>query len=130
MKLVEGFLPFIEKVRNKGIKTALVSSTSIYSFNLIDKHFTIRHLFELLVTEKDTVNHKPYPDPYIKALNTLPASIGTTIVIEDSPNGIISARTAGCKVFALTTSFPREKLVEADDIFDSYSELSKKLELG
>lgn len=108
----------------------MVSSTSIYSFNLIDKHFTIRDLFELLVTEKDTVNHKPCPDPYIKALNTLPASIGTTIVIEDSPNGIISARTAGCKVFALTTSFPREKLVEADDIFDSYSELSKKLELG
>ncbi len=59
----------------------------------------------------------------------LPAFIENTIVIEDSPNGIISAKKAGCKVFALNTSFPPEKLTEAVDIFDSYTELSRKLEL-
>jgi beta-phosphoglucomutase len=129
MKLINGFFPFIEDVKSKGIKTVLVSSTSIYSLNLIDKVFHILHLFELIVTEEDTVNHKPHPAPYLKALQTLPTISADTIVIEDSPNGIISAKKAGCRVYALTTSFPKEKLVEADMIFDSYKELSGNIRI-
>ena len=127
MKLVDGFLPFFQTVKNREIQIALVSSTSTYTFGLIDKYFNIAHLFDLLVTEKDTVNHKPHPEPYIKALETLPASIESTIVIEDSPNGILSAKQAGCKVFALTTSFKAEDLVEADEIFNSYDEIAEKI---
>ncbi|MDR1973871.1 MAG: HAD family phosphatase [Bacteroidales bacterium] len=130
MKLIDGFFPFFQEVKKIGIKTALVSSTSTYTFGLIDENFNIAHLFDLLITEKDTINHKPHPDPYIKALQTLPASTESTIVIEDSPNGIISAKLAGCKVFALTTSFKTEKLAEADVIFDSYAEISKRLGLN
>lgn len=127
MKLVEGFTAFINEVRNRNIKTALVSSTSTYTFGLIDKHFHLADLFDLLITEKDTERHKPFPDPYIKALQTLPASVYNTIVIEDSPNGIKSAKEAGCKVFALTTSFRTEKLMEANEIFNSYDEIAEKV---
>jgi beta-phosphoglucomutase-like phosphatase (HAD superfamily) len=119
-------LIFFQNVKNKGLKTVMVSSTSAYTFGLIDKYFNITHLFDLLVTEKDTVNHKPHPEPYLKALETLPASLEGTIVIEDSPNGILSAKRAGCKVFALATSFKPEKLTEADSVFGSYAELSKE----
>jgi len=127
MKLVDGFLPFFQNLKNRGLQIALVSSTSTYTFGLIDKYFNIAHLFDLLVTEKDTVNHKPHPEPYIKALETLPALIESTIVIEDSPNGILSAKQAGCKVFALTTSFKVEDLAKADEIFNSYDEIAQKL---
>jgi beta-phosphoglucomutase len=126
MKLVDGFLYFYQNIKERMLKTALVSSTSTYTFGLIDEIFNISHLFDLLVIEKDTVNHKPHPEPYIKALQTLPASTETTVVIEDSPNGIISAKEAGCKVFALATSFDVEKLIGADDIFPTYSEVAKK----
>jgi HAD superfamily hydrolase (TIGR01509 family) len=127
MKLVDGFLPFFHDLKNRGLQIALVSSTSTYTFGLIDKYFNIAHLFDLLVTEKDTVNHKPHPEPYIKALETLPALIESTIVIEDSPNGILSAKQAGCKVFAFTTSFKVEDLAKADEIFNSYDEIAQKL---
>lgn len=127
MQLVEGFTSFIDDVKKRNIKTALVSSTSTYTFGLIDKHFQIAALFDLLVTEKDTARHKPFPDPYIKALQTLPASIEHTIVIEDSPNGIKSAKDAGCTAFALTTSFKPEKLIEADEILNNYNEIAGKL---
>ena len=127
MQLVEGFTSFINEIKKKNIKTALVSSTSTYTFGLIDKHFYLADLFDLLITEKDTERHKPFPDPYIKALQTLPASVNSTIVIEDSPNGIKSAKEAGCCVFALTTSFKTEKLMEADAIFNSYDEIAEKL---
>jgi len=127
MRLVDGFTSFICEIKNRNMKTALVSSTSIFTFGLIDKYFRLSSLFDLLVTEIDTERHKPFPDPYIKALQTLPASTDSTIVIEDSPNGIKSAKEAGCKVFALTTSFNREKLTEADEIMDSYNDIAEIL---
>jgi beta-phosphoglucomutase len=127
MKLVDGFPLFFQNAKNSGLKTALVSSTSTYTLGLIDNYFNLTRLFDLLVTEKDTVNHKPHPEPYLKALETLPASRESAIVIEDSPNGILSAKRAGCKVFALATSFLPEKLTEADSVFGSYAELSKEL---
>jgi beta-phosphoglucomutase len=127
MKLVEGFTSFINEIKKRNMKTALVSSTSTYTFGLIDKQFHIADLFDLLITEKDTERHKPFPDPYIKALQALPASVDSTVVIEDSPNGIKSAKEAGCKVFALTTSFKKEKLIEADEILNNYKEIAEIL---
>jgi beta-phosphoglucomutase-like phosphatase (HAD superfamily) len=127
MELVGGFPSFFRQVKNKGLRTVLVSSTSTYTLEWIDKYFNITHLFDLLVTKKDTANHKPHPEPYIKALQALPASTGSTIVIEDSPNGIVSAKKAGCKVYALATSFSIEKLSEADGVFKGYTELSAQL---
>ncbi|MDR0658510.1 MAG: HAD family phosphatase [Mediterranea sp.] len=127
MEFVDGFPSFFRQVRNKGLRTALVSSTSAYTLEWIDRYFNITRLFDLLVTEKDTANHKPHPEPYLRALQLLPASTGSTIVIEDSPNGILSAKNAGCKVFALATSFKKEKLSEADEIFEGYAELSARL---
>jgi beta-phosphoglucomutase len=126
MKWVSGFPLFFRQVKSAGLKTALVSSTSACTFGWIDNCFNIAHLFDLLITEKDTVNHKPHPAPYLKALESLPASPQSTVVIEDSPNGILSAKQAGCKVFALATSFKPEMLTEADSVFDGYMELSEE----
>ncbi|MDR0349120.1 MAG: HAD family phosphatase [Tannerella sp.] len=127
MKFVDGFPNFFQNVKNRKLKTALVSSTSTYTLELTDNHFHIVRMFDLLVTAKDTVHHKPHPAPYLKALEALPASVEDTIVIEDSPNGIHSAKQAGCKVFALATSFKTEQLAGADEICAGYAELSAKL---
>ena len=129
LKLIDGFQKFLQKVKNKRLRTAMVSSTSIYSLNLVDKVFNISDMFDLIITEVDTDKHKPYPDPYLKALEKLPADVHSTIVIEDSPNGIISARKAGCFVYGLTSSFSADKLrnAGADVIVDSYDELSAVL---
>jgi beta-phosphoglucomutase len=126
LKLVDGFQKFLQKVKNKRLRTAMVSSTSVYSLNLVDSVFNITDMFDLIITEVDTDKHKPYPDPYLKALEKLPADVLNTIVIEDSPNGIISAKRAGCFVYGLTSSFSADKLREAgaDIIVDSYDELS------
>jgi len=129
LTLVDGFFSFYQKVRDKGIATALVSSTSLYSLGLVDQIFNISKTFDLVITEVDTLKHKPEPDPYLRALEILPASTATTIVIEDSPNGIISAKRAGCFVYALTSSFSEGILTEAgaDEVVRSYDELIYKL---
>jgi len=131
LKLVEGFLPFLGKVKERSMRTALVSSTSLYSLGLVDRLYNISGLFDLLITEVDTEFHKPDPAPYLKALEKLSLTRHDSIVIEDSPNGIISAKKAGCFVYGLTTSFQSHTLREAgaDQIVESFSELIKILNL-
>jgi beta-phosphoglucomutase-like phosphatase (HAD superfamily) len=53
------------------------------------------------------------------------------LVTEDSKNGILSGRAAGCAVVGITTSFKRDDLKEAgaDYVVDSYPELASGLEL-
>lgn len=129
LKLVDGFLPFLGKVKERGIRTALVSSTSLYSLALVDSIYNISRLFDLVITEMDTEFHKPDPAPYLTALQKLPSTTIDSIVIEDSPNGIISAKKAGCFVYGLTTSFQSHILMEAgaDEIVESYYDLIKKM---
>jgi beta-phosphoglucomutase-like phosphatase (HAD superfamily) len=54
-----------------------------------------------------------------------------TLVIEDSPNGIRSAKSADCTVAAITTTFePNElRLAGADMIVASFAELEQELKL-
>lgn len=131
LELVIGFLPFLSKVKERKIQTALVSSTSLYSLALVDSIYHISDMFDHVITEVDTELHKPYPDPYLKALEKVPADTNTSVVIEDSPNGIISAKSAGCFVYGITTSFTRQTLLEAgaDEVVDSFSDLTLKLDL-
>jgi beta-phosphoglucomutase-like phosphatase (HAD superfamily) len=51
------------------------------------------------------------------------------IVIEDSPNGILSAKSAGCFVYGITNSFSEEifRNAGADDIVVGYKDLERKL---
>ncbi|MFN2400649.1 MAG: HAD family hydrolase [Gemmatimonadaceae bacterium] len=74
---------------------------------------------------------KPHPDPYLKTVEKLGLNSEACMVIEDSKNGILSAKDAGCVVVAITTSFSRKELEEAtaDYTVESFAELASLLEL-
>lgn len=127
MNLVKGFNSFINLVKSSDCRTALVSSTSTFSLDLIDKEFDIKKYFEILITEEDTQYHKPHPAPYLSAFDKMKTKKENTLIIEDSPNGIQSAKEAGGKVYALTTTFTTDRLSEANQVFNGYKELSNKV---
>jgi beta-phosphoglucomutase len=82
------------------------------------------------IVSADDVRHgKPAPDPYIKALDLLAPHIpgfepSRTVAIEDSRWGILSAREAGMRTVAVTTSFSREELEGADLVVDALPSLT------
>ncbi len=84
--------------------------------------------FDVIVTAEDTSRSKPDPAPYLLALEKLeirdPAS---ALAIEDTPAGIISAKGAGLKVLAVTNSYDREYLHEADAVTDSLEKISRPM---
>jgi beta-phosphoglucomutase len=66
----------------------------------------------------DVTRTKPNPEPYLTAMGRLTRDApdlvpAQCLAIEDSVPGILSARTAGMKVVAVTNSYPAGKLTMA-----------------
>lgn len=54
-------------------------------------------LFDVIVTNEDVTNNKPYPDCYNHAINTLSIDPSLCLCVEDSINGINAARASIAK---------------------------------
>ena len=77
---------------------------------------------------------KPHPEIFLKAAVSLNAVPSNCVAFEDSMAGIRSAKAAGMKVVALTTTHVAEDLKDADLIIKDYTEISltklRELETG
>ena len=126
---IDGFLDFIDIVIRKNIPRAIVTSSSNETLKMVSEIFPFQNYFDIVVCEEDTTEHKPKAAPYLLGLERTGGEKETTLVIEDSVNGIKAGKAAGCIVFGLTTSLPREVLIEAgvDRVFDSYEEIREKI---
>jgi sugar-phosphatase len=58
----------------------------------------------VLICAEDVIRGKPNPEVYLTAAAALSASPSECLVLEDAPAGIESARAAGMRVIALTTT--------------------------
>ena len=58
----------------------------------------IKDMFDEIVCTAMVANGKPAPDVYEFACGTLGLAPGECMAVEDSPNGVLSAYRAGCKV--------------------------------
>ncbi len=129
LKPIEGFLDFIDLVIQKNIPRAIVTSSSEETLKMVSEIFPFHNYFDVVVCEDDTTEHKPYPAPYLLGMERTGGEKETTLIIEDSVNGIIAGKSAGCTVFGLTTSLPRNTLLKAgaDKVFDSFKEISEEI---
>ena len=73
--------------------------------------------FRVGICYDDTVNHKPDPEPYRSVAGLLGQDSSDCYALEDSPSGLASAKAAGMRVLAVTSTYPPEKLFGADKVF-------------
>ena len=132
IRLVPGSREFIQKAHKKGFKLGLTTSALRENQQRVFEMFNLRPFFSTIITGRDIINGKPHPEPYLKTAEKLGVAPANALVIEDSMNGVRSAKAAGCRVIAITTSFPRERLVElqADYVVDSFAELERLLHIA
>lgn len=55
--------------------------------------------FEVVVTGDDVFNGKPHPEPYLRAAKALNVAPSSCLVLEDTKDGLDSARAAGMSAF-------------------------------
>jgi HAD superfamily hydrolase (TIGR01509 family) len=121
IKPFSGAKTFISMLRRKKVKIAVATAGNKrkLSFNLKCGEFDIRNR----VTADDIKHGKPAPDIFLAAAKKLKVKPNECIVVEDSLNGIKAAKKAKMFCVAVTNTFPRSKLKDADLIIDSLSEL-------
>jgi beta-phosphoglucomutase len=83
--------------------------------------------FRFIVSSGDTEHTKPAPDPYLRAAELHGVPPAACIAIEDSHWGLQSAHAAGMRTIAITHTYSRESLTEADAVVDSLDEITVEL---
>ncbi len=112
----------------RGVRLGLVTGTSRHEVQrVVPKR--VLNCFDVIVTGDRVPRGKPHPDPYRVALRRLRVSPQRTVVVENAPYGIQSARRAGVKlVIALASSLPRRYLHEAHLVVGSVTQLAALLD--
>ncbi|MDA2935366.1 HAD family phosphatase [Acidobacteria bacterium AH-259-D05] len=121
--VIEPSIDFLGRLPS-GLHLAIASGAAKEEIEFILNHLRLRERFVTVIAASDVEHGKPHPEAFLKALDGLKEHDPTfdchqVIVIEDSYHGIQSAHTAGMKCVALSTSYPREKLSEADLVLES-----------
>jgi len=62
--------------------------------------------FDVVVCGDDVRSPKPHPEPYLTAVRLLGVKVEACVAIEDSVNGVASAKAAGCAVLYVNTRVP------------------------
>lgn len=125
VKLIPGAFEFLQSSHAAGRKHGLTTSASRPTQRLAFETFGFAPYFDTVVTGEDIVHGKPHPEPYLLTASRLGLAPVECVVFEDSIHGVRSGKAAGCTVIALTTTFPREALLEAgaDFLIDSFIDL-------
>jgi HAD superfamily hydrolase (TIGR01509 family) len=83
-----------------GVPLALVTATHRHLVDVALLTIGAEH-FDAVVAGDEVDETKPHPMPYVTAARLLNAEPRDCVAIEDSPNGIKSARAAGCAVLGV-----------------------------
>jgi HAD superfamily hydrolase (TIGR01509 family) len=99
-----GARELLEAVAAAGIPYALVTGSQRPFAEAVLASTGFR--FPVTVTGDDVTRAKPDPEPYLLAAKLLDADSEQCVALEDSPNGVASATSAGCLVVAVPTLLP------------------------
>jgi HAD superfamily hydrolase (TIGR01509 family) len=105
----------------------LASSSNRELIDLVLELLGVEHLFTATVSSEEVARGKPAPDVYLEAARRLGVDPTTAAAVEDSQNGILSAKAAGMRVVAIPNAhFPPDEnaLRGADVVLDSLAELT------
>jgi HAD superfamily hydrolase (TIGR01509 family) len=100
-----GAVELLDHLPSHGITVGLVSASPRSVVDTVLRTLGADR-FAVTVTADDTEHTKPAPDPYLMAAHMLGVPTTACVAIEDSPAGVRSAETAGCRVLAVPSLTP------------------------
>jgi HAD superfamily hydrolase (TIGR01509 family) len=132
LPLIDGAVEAVERL--SAVWPLAVASSS--NREIIDAVLALSGLsryFRATVSSEEVARGKPAPDVYLEAARRIGVDPQDCAAIEDSHNGIRSAKAAGMRVIAIPNpSYPpdRAALAEADVVLASIAELTPALVEG
>lgn len=129
VEALPGAVALIRAAAAAEIPLGVCSGALLEEIRIASRTVGILENFATIVAAEDVRRGKPDPEGYQIALRRLreitvrPLAAERTVVVEDSPAGIAAGKDAGMRVLAVTTSYPRDALGQADRIVASLAEV-------
>jgi pseudouridine 5'-phosphatase len=103
-----GTMNLLNELASRGYPMAIATSSPRYSFDIKMKyHEDILEFIDAIVTGDEIVNGKPNPDIFLEACRRLNVNPKNVVIFEDSPFGVMGAKSAG----AYTVALPDPRLI-------------------
>lgn len=120
-----GVVETLAFLKSKNIKIGLATSSYSILIETVLSALGIKHYFNFTHSAEHEKWGKPHPAVYLTVAEKLKSNPLQCLVIEDSLNGIISAKAARMHVVCIPekTHFPEPKLNLADYHFESMADL-------
>ena len=105
----------LSKLSQDGYKIACCSNSIRKSVLTILSRLGIISFFDYIVSNEDVKNGKPHPEMYWKAISNFSVTPKQTLIIEDSPAGLLAAELSGSNIFRVESpkDISYNKLIEA-----------------
>ena len=110
--LKPGVKEFLNCIAGLSVKKVIVTSASPDEKYALLSKYGIADFFDDIVSVKDVIRNKPFPDVYLFACKKLGFMPSECYAIEDSPNGIISAYDAGVHVIMIPDLTEPDELIK------------------
>ena len=125
-KAMPGFLDAIELIKSQDKLITLATSSSQRLVDCVLKTLSIRDHFSHVQSAEKLAYGKPHPEVFLLCAEASGHHPSACVAIEDSLNGIISAKASGMKVIAVPEekNWNNPKFVIADMILKSLEEFN------
>lgn len=124
IKPINGLIELLDELEREKIPKAIATSGLVPNINFMFEHVPVKKYFAGVIDASQVANGKPHPEIFLKAANSVKTKPQNCVAFEDSIAGIRSAKAAGMKVVALTTTHTSEELKDADLIIKDYTDIS------
>lgn len=125
IKPVSGIPEFLRSIKEKGLTTAVASSSDYKLINLILDRLKIAKYFDSVTSGSDVKRGKPSPDVFLLAAERIGIEPAECLVVEDSENGVKAAKAAGMKALGyINPTSGKQDLSLADFITDDFKKIS------
>jgi HAD superfamily hydrolase (TIGR01509 family) len=124
VSLMEGFAELLSTLNHNHIPVALASSSPASWINIMLQRFSLRDSFKVVVSADELAGEgKPSPAIYLHTAKRLGVRPDRCIAIEDSKNGVLSAKKAEMFCIGFRNGFNDEQdLSSADMIIHHFTE--------
>ena len=132
-QMIDGALRLIKNYFFNNLTLVLASSASMTNINRIFKKFDLDKFFKAKISGADLKESKPNPEIFIKAAKLSGFNKNECVVIEDSTNGIIAAKSAGIYCIGFNSPNSKNQIYYKADLIVSnfnkimFSKISEKL---
>lgn len=115
IKLKSGAKEFLKLLNDKGVTIGIATSNSRELVDYMLTNHGIRQYFSDIRTSCEVDKGKPHPDVYLKVAEDMGIEPCHCLVFEDTVSGVMAAKSAGMKVFAMADEVSlesKDKLIE------------------